>query len=126
MWVEERTYRVHPGDVHAYLALYEAVGMPVQLQYLPHMLGYYSSELGDLNEIVHLWGHASLDEREANRQRMRADPAFKAYWAQVRPLIQQQRTRILRPAPFFVPRLQAMLRATAEALPPGTQASTGK
>lgn len=118
MWVEERCYRVHPGDVHTYLSLYETVGMKVQLQYLPLMLGYYSSELGDLNEIVHLWGHTSLDAREANRQRMRADPAFKAYWAQVRPLIQQQRTRILRPAPFFVPRLEAMVR-TLEAQTPG-------
>lgn len=113
MWVEERTYRLQPGAVHDYLSLYERVGMPVQLRYLPTMLGYYSGELGELNEIIHLWGHDSLDAREVNRQRMRADPEFQAYWAQVRPLIQQQRTRILRPAPFFLSRLQSMAAAAA-------------
>lgn len=111
MFVEQRSYTMAPGRIHEYLTLYEEHGMPIQLQYLPLMLGYYSSEIGDLNVAVHLWGHESLDAREANRTAMRADPAFKRYWEMVRPLIASQRTQILRPAPFFVDRLHNIVAA---------------
>lgn len=108
MFVEERIYTLRPGCLPAYFALYEAEGMRPQARYLTAMLGYYASEIGDLNEVVHLWGHDSLDAREANRARMRADPDFKAYWQEVQGMIVKQRSRILKPAPFFTDRLARM------------------
>lgn len=111
MLVEERCYTLLPGRANDYFALYAERGLEPQSRYLDYMLGYYFSELGDLNEVVHLWGHASLDAREANRARMRADPDFQAYWHEVRGLIIKQRTRILRPAPFFTRTLDAIADA---------------
>lgn len=108
MFVEERCYTLLPGRANEYFALYAERGLEPQSRYIDCMLGYYVSELGDLNEVVHLWGHDSLDARETNRARMRADPDFQAYWHKVRGLIVKQRTRILRPAPFFADRLDAM------------------
>jgi NIPSNAP len=113
MFVEERIYRVKPGCLGAYFALYEAKGLEPQSRYLSTMLGYYASEIGDLNEAVHLWAHESLDAREANRALMRADPDFQAYWQEVRGLIVEQRNRILKPAPFFEARLRAMTAGAA-------------
>lgn len=110
MFVELRSYRLLPGSAADYFALYEAKGMRIQLQYLPTMFGYYQSEIGDLNQAVHLWGHESLDARETNRARMRSDPAFKAYWNEVRPLILEQKNQILRAAPFFEERLAEMMK----------------
>lgn len=109
MWVEQRVYRLLPGRAQEYLALYEAKGMKPQRRHLKHMLGYYISEFGALNEIVHLWGHHSLDERDKNRAAMRADPEFQAYWQEVRLMIVSQESRILRPAPFFEQQLARML-----------------
>lgn len=114
MFVEERVYRLKAGRISEYFALYEAKGMAAQARYLPNMLGYYASEIGDLNEVVHLWAHESLDARERNRERMRADPEFQAYWHEVRELVVEQRTRILKPAPFFGARLERMIAAGAE------------
>ena len=108
MFVEQRTYQVLPGRINEYLTLYEAKGLVPQSRHLKCMLGYYASEIGDLNEIVHIWGHESLDARERNREAMRADPDFAAYWQEVRGIIVAQRTRILKPAPFFVDRLARM------------------
>lgn len=105
MFVEQRAYQLLPGVGPEYLELYERKGMQAQLRYLPLMMGYYLSEIGDLNEIVHMWLHESLDAREANRARMRADPDFNAFWTEASKLIVRQRTRILKPAPFFEPRL---------------------
>lgn len=108
MFVEERCYTLLPGRANDYFTLYAERGMAHQRRYVDCLLGYYSSEIGDLNEVVHLWGHTSLDAREANRARMRADPDFQAYWHDVRALIVKQRSRILRPAPFFTDTLAAM------------------
>lgn len=105
MFVEERVYGLKPGRIPEYFALYEAKGMVPQRRYLPCMLGYYASEMGDLNEVIHLWGHESLDAREFNREQMKADPEFQAYWHEVREIVVAQRTRIMKPAPFFQSRL---------------------
>lgn len=63
MLVEERTYTTHPGKYREYLALYEAEGLEIQHRILGRMAGYYYSDIGDLNQIVHLWAYESLDER---------------------------------------------------------------
>jgi hypothetical protein len=119
MYVEERIYRVLPGRLGDYFALYEQRGLGPQSRYLGTMLGYYASELGELNEAVHLWVHDSLDAREENRARMRADPEFQAYWHEVRGLIVDQRSRIMKPAPFFAGRLHHLVQAIASHPLPG-------
>lgn len=111
MLVEERTYTTHPGKYREYLALYEAEGLEIQHRILGRMVGYYYSDIGDLNQIVHLWAYESLDERAERRTRLLADPGFKAYVARMLPLLQAQHSRILRPAPFFQPQWATPPRA---------------
>ena len=103
MLVEERTYTTHPGKWREYLALFEAEGLEIQHRILGRMVGYYTTEVGELNQIVHLWAYADLNERQARRGALLADPGFKAYVAKMLPLLQRQESRILRPAPFFRP-----------------------
>ena len=38
--------------------------MKVQLKHLPHMVGYYVTEIGRLNLVVHLWAYDDLNQRE--------------------------------------------------------------
>lgn len=111
MYVEERMYRLKVGTAAEYLRYYETEGMKVQLKHLPHMVGYYFTEVGTLNMIVHLWAYDSLDQRDKCRAAMSADPAWQAYLAKIRPLMETQDTRIMKCAPFFVERLKKMLAA---------------
>jgi len=111
MFVEERMYRLKIGTAPEYLKHYENDGLKVQLKHLPHMVGYYFTEVGTLNMIVHLWAYESLDQRERCRAAMQADPAWQAYLAKIRPLMETQETRIMKCAPFFVERLKKMLAA---------------
>lgn len=111
MYVEERMYRLKAGAAPEYLKHYENDGLAVQLRHLPHMVGYYFTEVGTLNTIVHLWAYESLDQRDRCRAALAADPAWQAYLPKIRPLIEQQETRILKCAPFFVERLKKMLAA---------------
>ena len=109
MYVEERVYTLHPGKVPEYLKHYENEGMAVQLRHLPHMVGYYFSEIGPQNTLVHLWAYDDLNQREKCRAAMQADPAWQAYVQKTRPLVVAQETRMLKTAPFFVERLKKML-----------------
>jgi len=111
MYVEERTYTLKPGTVPEYLKHYQNEGMAVQLKHLPHMVGYYVTEVGTLNMIVHMWAYESLDQRERCRAAMSADPDWQAYVAKIRPLMKRQETRMMKCAPFFVDRLKRMLAA---------------
>jgi hypothetical protein len=103
MIVEQRTYTTHPGKVRDYLSLYETEGLAIQKRILGRLVGYYRSEVGDLNQIVHLWAYADLVERQQRRADLLADPGFKAYVQKMLPLLVRQDSRILVPAHFFQP-----------------------
>lgn len=60
MIVELRTYTVKPLHTGDFLLLYEQAALPLQKKYLGHMIGFFVSELGPLNQVVHLWGFDSL------------------------------------------------------------------
>ena len=111
MFVEERMYRLKIGAVPEYMKHYQEHGMAIQLKHLPHMVGYYFTEVGGLNTMVHLWAYDSLDQREKCRAAMYADAEWQKYLAASRHLMETQDTRIMKVAPFFVERLKKMLAA---------------
>ena len=98
MYVEERMYTLKTGSVPEYLKHYQNDGMHVQLKHLPHLVGYYFTEV-------------SLDQRDKCRAAMSADPDWQAYLGKIRPLLERQETRVMKCAPFFVDRLKKMLSA---------------
>ena len=103
MVVEERTYTTYPGKWRQYLSLYEAEGLAIQRRILGRMVGYYHTDIGELNQLVRLWAYQDLNERAERRARLMEDPNFLAYAAKMQPLLQSQNSRILLPAPFFQP-----------------------
>ena len=111
MYVEERMYTLQVGTAAQYFKNYEEFGMKVQLRHLPHMVGYYVTEAGALNQVIHLWAYDDLNQRDKCRAAMQADPEWQAYLPRIRPLMVTQETRIHKCAPFFVGRLKKMLAA---------------
>ena len=106
MIVEMREYTLHAGKVPEYLKLYEREGLTIQREILGQMVGYYATEVGPaVNQVVHLWAYESFDDRERRRARLAADPGWQSYVQKVRPMLVEQRNRIMKPAPFFEPEL---------------------
>ena len=100
MFIEERDYLIKPGCTGEFVATYEQYGLALQKHYLGQFLGYFTSEIGELNHVVALWGYESLDERASRRTQMLADPRWQDYLDRVLPLLETQNTRILRPSTF--------------------------
>jgi hypothetical protein len=100
MIVEERTYTVKPGTVFQYYDDYNPRGLKIQQRILGNLIGYFHTEIGQLNKIVHLWGYDSLAEREKRRAALAADPKWHAYLRQSPDIIVEMESRILIPAPF--------------------------
>jgi hypothetical protein len=102
-FVEMRIYRSHPGVLDRFLDLYAAEGLPIQIDYLGHCLGYFRSLDGRVDEVAHLWGYSDLNDRIKRRAALFADPEFKKFLLKGVPHFQRQENMILRPAAFWRP-----------------------
>lgn len=100
MIVEQRTYRFQPGAVPRFMALYQAGPLALQRRILGNLLGYFVTEIGPLNETVHLWGYDSLDERARRRAALAAEPEWRAFLQEILPLLETQETKVLMPTAF--------------------------
>jgi hypothetical protein len=100
MLYEMRTYRLKTGTVPAYVKLVAEEGIALQKAYLGTLVGYFTSEIGPLNEIVHVWAYDSLDERARRRAALNADPAWQAFLPKIQALIEVMENKILLPTSF--------------------------
>lgn len=102
MLVDLRTYTMVPGRLKAFLELYEREGLPIQQKHLGNLLGYFVTETGDLNQVVHMWGYADAADREARRTAMEKDPDWIAYRKKSAEAgnVQHQANKLLRSTSF--------------------------
>jgi len=98
--LEERCYTLHPASLRRFLSLYENEGLSMLLQHLGDLKGFFTTETGELNQVVHLWGFTDLVERERRRANLWSDPTWVSYADKVLPLIVRMETRFLRPTGF--------------------------
>jgi hypothetical protein len=100
MILDERTYAIHPAHVKEYLALYVAEGMELQISHLGDLVGWFTTDAGVVNEVVHMWRYADMGDRERRRAAMDADPRWQVFRARTSGFVQSMRSRILRPTAF--------------------------
>ena len=105
MIVDHRTYELQPGRLRDFLALYEKEGLPVQKKHLGNLVGLFTTEVGNVNEIVHIWGYEDLADRTRRRAAMAADPDWKIYVKKLSEsgLLVDQQTSLMVPAKFAPP-----------------------
>ena len=104
MIVDERTYTIKAGRVNEFVDLLRPEILPLQQRLLGQLLGYFYTEIGTLNQVVHLWGYTDMADRERRRAAMAAYPGWKELTQPVLSLIVAQENRILIPTDFGLPR----------------------
>ncbi len=100
MIVEERIYTLAIGKTQEFLALYQAEGLAIQKPILGRLFGYFTTEFGPLNQIIHMWAYEDLSDRARRRAELVAHPGWQTYLAKVRPFILSQENKLLIPVPF--------------------------
>jgi hypothetical protein len=100
MIVEERIYTLHPGKVPEYMRLYEEEGFAIQKPILGNLVGWYFTDFGPQNQIVHMWGYDTYAERDRRRSALQNSDAWRAFLGKIRPLILRQENKTLIPAPW--------------------------
>ncbi len=100
MIVDVRTYTLVPRKLPRYVELFEQHALPVMRRHGLELLGYYVSQIGPLNQVVHLWRYDSLADMEQKRARRDADPAWGAFLAMTEGMVLMQDDKVMRPSSF--------------------------
>jgi hypothetical protein len=96
---EERIYTIQPGKLKEYLDRYRELGYKVQTRHLGKPIGYFVSEIGDLNLVIQLRRYESYADRNTRRDAMESDPDWIAY-RKSNSLQVEQKNRILKSLDF--------------------------
>ncbi len=99
MVIDFRQYTLKVGTVQAFLDMFEKEGLEPQKRILGNFIGLYRTEIGDVNQIIMMFGYADAGERERRRALLYKDPDFAAYLTKARDLIVKQEVRLLVAAP---------------------------
>jgi hypothetical protein len=100
MIYEMRTYTIKIGKLHEYLKHFEEKGLPIISKY-SKLVGYWYTEIGELNQIVHIWEYQGLDQRAENRAALYRDPEWlEKFIPTAQPMLEKQESRIMYAANF--------------------------
>ncbi|KJC37082.1 hypothetical protein UP09_27895 [Bradyrhizobium sp. LTSP885] len=96
MIYELRTYTVRPGTVGEMVKAASTISREIRGDTFGKLEGYWITEIGPLNQVMHMWSYADLNERA----RLRAELAKNARWTgeyipAIRPLLVHQQVRLL-------------------------------
>lgn len=94
---ELRTYRAHTGRALDWVAQFKAI-LPTREKYM-RRVGFWQTEIGPLNEIVHMWAFRDLRERAELRAKLGQDPEWQKFVASSVSLLAQMQSIILLPSP---------------------------
>lgn len=97
---ELRTYTVIVGKMAEVVALYGSAGWPALAKHPQKLVGYFTGDVGALNQLVHLWKFDDDADRRAFWAGVFGDAEFMAFAARLRPLLQSQENKLLMASPW--------------------------
>lgn len=95
---ELRSYRAHYQQVPYWLGHFKAV-LPARQEY-SRLVGLWTSDVGPLNLVAHLWVYDSLNQRADVRAKVLQDPRWQDYLSKSLPLLAEQHSVALVPTEF--------------------------
>jgi NIPSNAP len=100
MIFEHRTYTLQAGRVPDFVKIYQEYGEKIQLPILGNLIGVFTTEVGTLNQVIHIWGYDSFEDRTRRRAELARHPDWGKYLERATPLIQTMETKILVALPW--------------------------
>ncbi len=100
MVYELRTYQLKVGAVPKYLEIAKTRLLPILAEFGLKPVGFWYTEIGTLNEVVHLWPFTDLNDRQQKWARWKKDPRRAEIMGELSELILTQNNKILTPTEF--------------------------
>jgi NIPSNAP len=98
MIYELRTYTVRQGTLPEVIKNSGTVSRAIRKDDYGKLEGYWSTEIGPLNQVMHLWSYSDLNERARLRAELAKNPRWgKEYLPLIRPHLLRQDIRLLNP-----------------------------
>ena len=96
MLYELRTYTVKPGAVGDMVKAASTVSRDIRGDNFGKLEGYWFTEIGPLNQVLHLWSYSDFAERDRLRAELGKNPRWTGeYLPLIRPLLIRQEVRFL-------------------------------
>ncbi len=102
MIYDMRTYDIAMGKTPEYMAAVREVALPVRESHGIKLAGWYYTDIGELNRVVHIWAYRDYAHFEEAREAFRNDDRWiNDYVPRVQGIILRQENQIMRGADFF-------------------------
>jgi hypothetical protein len=96
MIYELRTYTVKPGTLGDFVKAASTVSLDIRGDNFGKLEGYWSTEIGPLNQVMHMWSYRDFEERAKLRAELAKNPRWGGeYLPLIRPLLVRQDVRLL-------------------------------
>ena len=100
MIIEMRTYLLKPAKLKKFLYIYDKEIRETHVSILGNQIGFFYTEFGDLNKVVHLYGYESFEDRNKRRAILAKNKDFLNYLTKVEDIIVHMKNEILLPTEF--------------------------
>ena len=101
---ELRTYTTPAGMAPKLSQISAEVGRPIRGDDYGKLEGYWITEIGPLNQVMHLWSYDNLEDRQAKRAALGQNEKWRnEFLPQAGPLILRQDIRLLQPVRELAP-----------------------
>lgn len=111
-----RTYDIAMGKTPEYMEAVREIALPVRETYGIKLAGWYYTDIGALNKVVHIWAYRDFAHFEEAREAFRTDERWvNDYVPRVKGIILRQENQIMRASDFFESILMASDKTECEA-----------
>ena len=100
MIIEMRTYTIRTGKLKEFINIYDKEIREIHTNILGNQIGFFYSEIGVLNQVIHLYGYSSFEDRQKRREILSKNDNFLKYIENVKDLIISQTNQLLLPTDF--------------------------
>ena len=88
------------GKMSEVVQLYQQEGWPALQKHPAKLVGYFTGDVGAINQIIHLWKFDDDADRRAFWAGVFGDEQFMAFAKKLRPLLQSQQNKLMLASPW--------------------------
>ena len=97
-----RTYDIAMGKTPEYMAAVREIALPVRESYGVKLAGWYYTDIGALNKVVHIWAYRDYAHFEEAREAFRTDERWvNDYVPRVKGIVLRQENQLMLASDFF-------------------------